>query len=434
MKNVTLILRAFGLALLVGLIPLIATAQEDRFDIRTFRPYSPESQFLFEAPQLQPVDFDGITLYLGAAFTQQFQALDQSNEATPLMKDGVNVNAPVDIGAGFNLATANLYVGALLTEGVRVNLTTYLSSRHHPEAWVKGGYLLVDEMPFFGSEAIDNLMDYLTIKAGHFEINYGDAHFRRSDNGNAILNPFVGNYIMDSFTTEIGGEVYFRANGALAMVGITGGEIKGNVVNPESRRPSFYGKVGFDRQLQDDLRVRLTGSAYTTSKSNNNTLYGGDRAGARFYSIFDTPERSGFTNPRMNPNFRDDVTAFQINPFIQVKGLELFGLYERATGSLATEPDNRSVDQFAIEVLYRFLSRDQLYVGGRYNVASGEMLPFSDLDVSATRIEVGAGWFVTPNILVKGEYAQQTWNDFPADNLFHEGQFDGFVIEGVVAF
>ena len=39
------------------------------------------------------------------------------------------------------------------------------------------------------------------------EINYGDAHFRRSDNGNAIYNPFVGNYIMDAFTTEIGGEV-----------------------------------------------------------------------------------------------------------------------------------------------------------------------------------------------------------------------------------
>ena len=55
-------------------------------------------------------------------------------------------------------------------------------------------------------------MQIVTVRVGHFEINYGDAHFRRSDNGNAIYNPFVGNYIMDAFTTEIGGEVYLKAD------------------------------------------------------------------------------------------------------------------------------------------------------------------------------------------------------------------------------
>jgi hypothetical protein len=28
--------------------------------------------------------------------------------------------------------------------------------------------------------ALNNLMKYATIRVGHFEINYGDAHFRRS--------------------------------------------------------------------------------------------------------------------------------------------------------------------------------------------------------------------------------------------------------------
>ena len=54
------------------------------------------------------------------------------------------------------------------------------------------------------------LFEIATVRVGHIEINYGDAHFRRSDNGNAIYNPFVGNYIMDAFTTEIGGEVYLK--------------------------------------------------------------------------------------------------------------------------------------------------------------------------------------------------------------------------------
>ena len=66
------------------------------------------------------------------------------------------------------------------------------------------------------------------------EINYGDAHFRRSDNGNAIYNPFVGNYIMDAFTTEVGGEVYLKTSNVIAMGAITGGEIRGTVPTPAS--------------------------------------------------------------------------------------------------------------------------------------------------------------------------------------------------------
>ena len=41
-----------------------------------------------------------------------------------------------------------------------------------------------DAMNFLGSPTVDQIMEYVTVKLGHFEINYGDAHFRRSDNGN----------------------------------------------------------------------------------------------------------------------------------------------------------------------------------------------------------------------------------------------------------
>jgi hypothetical protein len=61
------------------------------------------------------------------------------------------------------------------------------------------------------------------------EINYGDAHFRRSDGGQTIYNPFMDNYIVDEFATEIGGEVYLHKNGLFGMVGITNGMIKGHV-------------------------------------------------------------------------------------------------------------------------------------------------------------------------------------------------------------
>jgi hypothetical protein len=63
-----------------------------------------------------------------------------------------------------------------------------------------------------------------------------------------MYNAFVGNYILDAFTTEIGAEVLVRSpNGLLAMAGVTGGEIRGNVTRPDDRGPAFLGKIGFDR-------------------------------------------------------------------------------------------------------------------------------------------------------------------------------------------
>ena len=83
-------------------------------------------------------------------------------------------------------------------------------------------------------------MEFVTLRVGHFEINYGDAHFRRTDNGNAMYNPFVGNYIMDAFTTEIGAEVYLRHKGVIAMGSITGGEVRGTVLTPDQRGPTLH--------------------------------------------------------------------------------------------------------------------------------------------------------------------------------------------------
>ena len=146
----------------------------------------------------------GLQAGLGAAFTSQVQNLRHRNTALPVVVNNVNTNQLQTIGFGFNNSTANLYLNAQLAPGIRVALTTYLSSRHHNETWVKDGYLQIDESPI-DFVPLKALMQIVTIRAGHFEINYGDAHFRRSDNGNAIYNPFVGNYILDAFTTEIGG-------------------------------------------------------------------------------------------------------------------------------------------------------------------------------------------------------------------------------------
>src|SRR6185295_8639659 len=129
-------------------------------------------------------------------------SLKHSNDADAKFATGstVNQNQLMSIGNGFNNAAANLYINAQLAKGIRVAMTSYLSSRHHNETWVKDGYLLVDESPI-DNPLLNAVMKHVTLKAGHFEINYGDAHFRRTDNVQGMFNPFVGNYIVDAFTT-----------------------------------------------------------------------------------------------------------------------------------------------------------------------------------------------------------------------------------------
>jgi len=390
---------------------------------------------VFESPKEPGVAFTGFQLSWGAAFTQQFQGLHHENSAAPRLVNGVNQNQLMAVGNGFNNATANLYLNAQLAPGIRVALTSYLSSRHHNESWVKDGYLLIDASPI-AIKPLETLMEYVTIKAGHFEINYGDSHFRRTDNGNAMHNPFVGNLILDPFTTEIGGEVYVRAKGLMGMVGITGGEIRGQVSTPEKRSPAFYGKVGVDRQVTPTLRARLTGSLFSQTRSMNQTLYSGDRAGSRYYMVIENTaatESAQKNSGMFDPAFRSAVHAYQINPFVKYGGLELFGVIEQTKGAAATDTVKRDFTQYAADAVYRFLKNEKAYVGARYNVVNGEFAGLTN-EASAERAALAGGWFITPIILLKGEWVNQKYTDFPMTDIRNGAKFKGFVVEGVVAF
>ena len=174
------------------------TAQQNR-DLDNYRPVDKRGVNVFENPKSNESTFNGVKVRIGGASTIQFQGLDQENSGLT----GLELKP---IGSNFNLATANLDLDVALYHGVRMHLRTYLSSRHHPEPYVKGGYIQIDKLDFVSEGFLEDFMQYASIKIGHMENNYGDAHFRRSDNAQTIHNAFVGNLIMDSFTTEVGAE------------------------------------------------------------------------------------------------------------------------------------------------------------------------------------------------------------------------------------
>ena len=415
----TIIKSLIAVFLLAGITMVYAQQPE----LQYFRSNDQDGLNVFETPKDNDVPFDGVKVRLGGDFAMQFQGLSQTNSGDSL----------AELGKNFNLPTANLNIDVQLADGVRLHMRTYLSSRHHTEAYVKGGYLQLDKLDFIREGFLSGFMNVATIKIGMDEINYGDTQFRRSDNARAIYNPFVGNYIMDVFTTEPYAELTLQSNGLLGVVGLTNGRLNQNVVENADKGFVFYGKLGYDKQINDDLRLRLTGSLYNSSKDGSRDyIYGGDRAGARYYGVVEGSDFSGRYNPRWPYH-----TAIQINPFIKFQGLEFFGVYEMTNNGAETENGDEvggSFTQIGAEAIYRFGGKEQLYLGGRYNAISGELT-----ETAATReinrLNLGGGWYLTKNILTKVEYVSQTYKGDGFSGSDYQGaEFNGLVIEAVIGF
>ncbi|MBA4196121.1 MAG: hypothetical protein C0459_01075 [Chitinophaga sp.] len=444
MKNRILYLLIFtALVLPAGLM-----AQYLLPKISNLRPYNQTGINVYETSKADTVPFNGLKLRFGAGFTQQFQNLKSENQ------DALNnqtTNKLYPLAPGFMTAMANLYMDVQLGDGIRLNVTSYLSSRHHNETWVKGGYIQFDKLPFKG-QFWQDLMKITTIKIGHFEVNYGDQHFRRSDGGHALYNPFMEGNIVDEFATEIGGEVYLQKNGWLGMLGITNGMIKGHIdsvfatvqdINTK-RDPSVYFKGGFDKKLDDNVRLRVTGSYYHNSSAAGSglTLYGGDRTGSNYQDVMEKwKDATGAVQAstaiafsgRFNPGFSKKIDAVMLNAFLKAGGIEIFSTYETAQGRTKTETDDRKMTQFAIDGVYRFGKTENLFVGARYNTVTASLQGYT-ADVTVNRVAFAAGWFITKSVMMKGEYVTQQYNNFPNTDYRAGGKFNGYVLEAVVGF
>tara|TARA_R110001599_G_scaffold41503_3_gene125525 strand:+ start:16104 stop:17366 length:1263 start_codon:yes stop_codon:yes gene_type:complete len=379
---------------------------------------------VFETSKTDTVIFDGINVRVGGDFALQFQGLSHENS---IIGDPL-----VDLGSNFSLPTANLNLDVQLADGMRLHLRTYLSSRNHTESYVKGGYLQFDKLDFIKDGFLSELMNIATIRVGMDQINYGDAQFRRSDNAMTIYNPFVSNYIMDAFTTEPFFELTLQPSDFILVAGVTNGRLNQSPIKGDNGFV-FYSKLGWDKQMNDDLRLRLTGSLYSSSEeSTRDYIYGGDRAGGRYYNTLATVANGGSNfDPRFNPGFGSQ-TAIQFNPFIKFKGLEFFGIMEFVNNG--NDAVGGSFTQVGLEGLYRFGMKEQWYFGGRYNSVSGEKSDIASTN-DISRMNVGGGWFMTNNVLVKLEYVNQEYSGAGyTGSRFQDGKFNGVVLEAAISF
>ena len=376
------------------------------------------------------LEFKGLSVDLGGAFNMDYQAINSFNDqpetfALPSKIVGYKL---MNLENNFTLPSADMTIAAQLFDGVRVNLDIYLASRHHNETYARGGYLQIDKLDFIKKDFLAGIMKYSTIKIGQMENNYGDAHFRSSDNGSTLRNAFVGNNIMHAFTTDLGMEVYYNRSGFVSMLGVTNGNLNQGVQevvyptaspatpNPNTVvSPTILAKLGFDKQINKDLRIRLTGSYYHSANLGNSNLYSSSRSGFGFAGVLNN---NAYTNngvavpanynktstpeATFNPGFKNWATSIMVNPFIKFYGLEFFGTVELASGGDKAGVDaKRTANQYASELVYRFGKTEQFYIAGKYNTVSGKLSNADAKAVTVNRVESSVGWFMTKNILAK---------------------------------
>lgn len=481
-----------------------ASAQQPA--LQFYRGWNRDAINVFEATKADTVPYTGFKMRIGGSFTQDFQSLTSTNKASYVPTSGTNnENSNFLYGitkaedtlssklSGFNLAMANLNFDIQIGDGIRVCLENYMSARHHNEFWVKGGYIQIDKLPMFNNP--NWYTKYVRVKIGHFQPNFGDMQFRRSDGGNTMFNPFVENGIIDPFTTEIGGEVYlFPIKGFMVMGGMTSGFINGNILKtadavnsagvvPTKRSPSIFAKAAYDNNI-GQLRVRLSASVYNNANSQRNTLFAGDRTGSHYFGIMepakikglpisigtspsDPTKNSGpnFTSGRFDPNVSNRLTAISLSPFVKFHGLELFASYDIINGSVFNDTlradgrtltwEKRNSNQILVEGVFRFLPSEQAFIGARFIQASVEPfgVKYSDkpgtynaitnptdddktgqATVSIDRLAFSAGWFPTKNLLLKFEYMIQNYKDFPRADYRNEGKVSGFMVQAAIGF
>jgi hypothetical protein len=223
------------------------------------------------------------------------------------------------------------------------------------------------------------------------------------------------------------------------MFGLSNGKLNQSTEAGEFKtHATVYGKLGYDSQINDNLRLRLTGSILNVSQSTSIYLYSGDRAGTRYYNVI-TPGnfRAGryapsFTPGRGAPAGVGEMTSIMINPFVKLGGLEFFGVIETVSGKQATADDSRNFTQLGGELLYRFGANEDVYLGARYNSVDGEQ---TNGDIEISRFNIGGGWFLTDNVLAKFEYVTQSYDgDGFANGPYDGAKFDGVMLEAVVSF
>jgi len=394
--------------------------------------------------QIKLTETDTTKLFITVNTVGTAQTLDHKNvfnttgAALPKVEPGFQ-NAFGDLG----------FIGKFGKKGeIEVVFDLYLSSRNHPSTtYGNEGYMVLHGVP----ENLENLkflepiLSKVDIKAGHFLVDFGDNKDHRSNNAIVQKNPLIGNFVVDPNIVSIGMQVSSKPGTRFGwLVGANNGTTTEdwNV----GRGFAANGKLYF----YPVKPLRASVSYMTANNSDNPTkaaggsalqMFSGNRSGERYAGVMGGGQAPGNVFPQAGEKFsagQIDLTYDDAN--FPVK---LYGHYGRTqdkdiNGSAAGTPEE-TWNYYAADVVYKVTPA--LYAAGRYSAATTDMLTGRETDGKVNRIQVGGGFWLTRNMLMKLEYVTQKYSGFRQGDVVNNGiqawrdpEFNGFVAEVSFAF
>ena len=180
--------------------------------------------------RFQAGEVEGITLDIGLKTAGRVQYLSHDKAyQTPRPSIETPDPQPVELGDpewGFQTPWGSMDFLATFDDLLEVYWEFFISSRPHPDAMQGSqGYMLIHGLP--GGQ-LQSVFDVVDIKAGEFEVNFGDHIYRQSDNARVQRNPLIGNYVIAPRATETGLEVSTKNERLNGLLGVTSGTSSGD--------------------------------------------------------------------------------------------------------------------------------------------------------------------------------------------------------------
>ncbi len=388
-------------------------------------------------------------LFMGLDTVGRFQYLTQRN-----VKDTVGSDSVLSgqLSPGFQTAFGNLSFLADFDKQMEVYFDMFIADRphqDHPQG--DEGYILLRSLPdpLGDTPLVKAVFDTIDVKAGQFELDFGDAHYRRSLNATVQRNPLIGNYVIDPRDTEIGMEVSsdegrFPVNW---LVGVGSGSDTEDF--QKNHGPSLHGKLWAYplKQLRTSSSIYWVDQSKTPSGSSSRTnLFRANRSGGPYAGVLDNSSAPGEVFPVTGKR----VLATQVDATWEGDPVEWYGHFGWVqdgdnNGNLSGSP-RTSWLYYAAEGSYHFTPR--LYGALRYSGAAAQRLVAaadSSRDVGSDglvhRIQLGGGYWLTKTVLLKGEYVYQLYSGFSSTgsqvsgvDVWRHPHFQGVLAEASFAF
>ncbi len=405
---------------------LFAPPTKDRY-LSPFKDENPDH--MRPDMHMQIAQYGNMKLYMGFWTVGRFQALQE-----------YNLNPSRGLNPNFQTPYADLSLLATIPHEFDMFADFYIATPGHPSTtYGDEGWLVFKQIPGVSHNSpINKIMDYINVKVGAFDIDFGDNNYHRSNNAWVQNNPLIGNPLVDPSTEEIGGEVYSVKGPVYWLFGLSNGSTTGHY--DYGANPAVHGKIwGYPTK-----NLRLSASVYYADMGDStdvSDLYAATRSGEPYNNLFGYgPSDTIVTDDdgQIAPQGGHQVFATQGDITYEQWPFES---YSYVGWTQDGEANQTGVGTPAQRWLYGssnvvYHINPALYLAAQYSYAFAGSVNGVDTNGWVDRIQVGAGYWLTKSILTKLEYVQEQYHAFGSNTGVVNGAvadmgpgFNGVVME-----